>query len=573
MVAHRLRALLSLIAMIASIAPLLANAEGRIAIEVTPSRGGLDELFAMRVILEDVPEDAVPMLEGGDDFQLTLIGPERSVIIINGEVQETRALRYTLKPRKKGVLLSPSAVVEFDGRTLRANPVSVTVKDAVSVPAANDDSVFIEQEVFPREVYVGQQMLLHLNVYSAVPLFEMDIDEVAPDAMVQRRIEEDQRSSRMRQGKHYSVYTTKRLLYPLRAGALRIEPRTINGKVRTTRRRQNPPHGGGLFGSDFFDSFFGTVELSPVERRSNALEVTVKSLPPVPAEAPGWNHALPLVGATTVSIEDTARTLTTGTPVTIQARILSEGNLAAVDSLPWRLPPDFKFYETEVSTTLRLRGDRVLQQRTSTVTLVPLRPGEYRLDPVSLLYFDEIRGQYSIARSSSLSLSVSGPSLVSAAPASPEGQALSSDELPPQNVDPLSLYTEPSALEQLTTRLGSNALLFLGLAVLGFAVSVAAWLRTREHSAAWNAAWKRFEKAESAQQLTLACDELLHLKLGTSLASLFFGDTHPRGVPITQEQRFRLDGLRNDLSALQYGSEPLAFVELRERARTLIKEL
>lgn len=546
------------------------HAEPRLSLEVEPLKGALDDLFTMRVILEEAPDDAVPLLEGGEDFHLTLIGPEHSIIIVNGEVQQQRALRYSLKPRKKGVLLSPSASLELPHRTLRAASVKVEVTDApAQAPDEDDGSVFMEQGLSTRTAYVGQQLLLDVNIYSAVPLFEMDIPEVAPDGMVQRRLENDERTTRMRRGSRYSVFTTRRLLYPLRSGTLQLPPRSLKGKVRALRSKRASPFGGSLFGNDFFDSFFGTIELTPIERKSNALSIEVRPLPAPPVDAPGWNPNLPLVGSTTLSIDERSRSLATGEPLTLHSRLVSEGNLSALDELPWKLPAHIKRYESDVETTVRLHGQRALQQRTSTVTLVPLKPGDFSLPPIELLYFDEVKQQYAVARSDPLALSVTGPSLVTSEPSPLEQK----DQPAQESSDPLSRYSEPSIIDEIRERTSMSLALFAALCVAGALLLITLYRRSQDQWQRMRVAWRNFDRAESAQELSLACDELLRLKSGSTLSPLLFDALQSPTRTLSEEQKFRLEGLRSDLAALHYGAPAGEISEIRERARSLIRSL
>ena len=115
-----------------------ALAQSILTTDIAPQSGTLEDLFIFTVTIEGSQTGSAPLLSGGDDFELQLIGPQTRLSIINGVVNSKISYVYHLTPKRVGRLLTPAVEVDINGDDLAAAAINVEISKAA--PPSNADS-------------------------------------------------------------------------------------------------------------------------------------------------------------------------------------------------------------------------------------------------------------------------------------------------------------------------------------------------------------------------------------------------------------------------------------------------
>ena len=171
-----------LLALLCAIGSFVHGVEAQVSVrtEISPTSGSVDDLFLFTVVVEGSQAASPPLLSGGDDFDLRLLGPRSTISIINGTMHSRVSYVYHLTPKHEGNLSTPRAEVRIDGKAFSAPSVEVPVargtahdhKDS-SAPAGN--AIFLKQTATPLHVYQGQQIRQAITVYTRVDLSDLNM--------------------------------------------------------------------------------------------------------------------------------------------------------------------------------------------------------------------------------------------------------------------------------------------------------------------------------------------------------------------------------------------------------------
>lgn len=246
--------------------------------------------------------------------------------------------------------------------------------------------ILLKAEVSPSSPYVGQQVLYTLNLYTQV-----DIDSVNPEefpdfkgfwAQVIPQPDQEPEWERFDGESFGRVVLIQRALFPRRAGTFEIEP------VAARMRAEIPDPGSFL------------PKSREIVRRSNAVRVRVRELPPAPE---GFQGA---VGSIELEARLAPRELEVGEAATLELELRGRAHLQGVQAP--RLPeiPGVRVFTPQQRSEEDLRGKSVYSSRTWSFVLVPERPGEWELPRIEIPYFDPRRESYQVAGSAPLTLAV-----------------------------------------------------------------------------------------------------------------------------------------------------------------------
>lgn len=474
--------------------------------EIAPTSGSIDDLFIFTVSYEGGEQRITPQLQTSTDFEVQLLGPKTSITILNGVIRSQQSFVYQLVPKREGALKTPEVQVTTAQGTLSAASIPVTISakgtsasgSSGAAPAPNTaDELFLSQSAAPKEVFLGQQIVNVIGVYSRLNLQGVTVDDEVADGFWQEVISDNNSSQKNIKGKDYAVLELSRALFPLRAGDLTITPRKGTAKTITTRRI-NPGNIFDPFGDGFFDSIFQQPIIRDVPLSSNAIPIKVKALPPLPTELSKFSSGLTLVGDTSISMDAPAAVMKTGDTKAISITVRTLGNINPIKAIPLTAPQGMKIYDGQPQTTHRISNGRLLSERTFKYSLVALQPGTARIPGVSVAYFDPESADYRLATTADLTILISGaphggssstpqssPDL--AQPATGTGQNLI-PTLPPLPVAPQLSYREKSLLESVSERIS----LQLSLLILAAVIAVVGL------GALFLSATRRSERAQSS---------------------------------------------------------------------------
>lgn len=306
------------------------------------------------------------------DFEV-LQGPSRSIgtTIVNGVATSQMTFSWMLQPRRTGELTIGPATVRAQGRTYRANSrtVSVLATDEGDLAAAPEN--FLRLELSTDRAYVGQQIIMDLNLYATVnPISRNMVREPDLDAFFvrPRRRYDAAPTTVIENGQEYQRRTLASMaLFPIKSGRLTIDPyRMVIGAVRM---RTN---------SSFSRRF---TEQIPVA--SDTVYVEVSELPqPRPDDFSGG------VGTYRADVNIDRDRMTADDALTLTLSVTGRGDIqrleapAPVDEQNWYVYDPKTVREEFLDSPSGMFARKVFEYQ-----LIPRRGGKIAVSP-ALTYFD-----------------------------------------------------------------------------------------------------------------------------------------------------------------------------------------
>lgn len=448
--------------------PVLGITQPSLRSEVVPETGDLEDLFLFTVTLEGPQERATPQLSTSTDFEVQLLGPKTSISIVNGVVRSQQSFVYQLSPKRSGTLKTPEVQVTVNKQLLSTPPIPVIIRSPSASPEPSGErskeQIFMNQTASPVAVYVGQQIVNTIVLYSQYALQGLKIEDDSADGFWQETLSDGRNSRKNLHGQEYIAVETSRALFPLRAGTLGIPARKAIAKIAV--RKPSSPFGGlDPFSDDFFENFFQRTITRDKAVASQEVSVEVKPLPPAPPEIAQHLRGIPIVGQTSLAVHYSDAALNVGESKNISIIITSEGNLNPIKSIPLSPPPGLKLYDGQVQVKHDTHGPRLITQKTFSYSAVALEPGIFRIPGASLSYFDPDSKTYKLTTTADITIIATGspasftpsagsinPSITSSTPAPAGANPSLIPTLPPIQVAPPLVYQERSFLDLVTER-------------------------------------------------------------------------------------------------------------------------
>ena len=320
-------------------------------------------------------------LSGLKDFKTISRGSTSSFQMINGRTSRQLIHNYALIPLKAGNLTIPAIPVTIDGRVHYTAPIRITVSREPPADSGQRD-VYVTAAVSDTHPWIGQQIVYTFRLFNAVQVADAKFQ--APEFEGFHAEENEDRKSHRTviNGREFIVTEVNFILVPFKSGALTIDPAVLQVGLLQRSRRTRPFAG--------MDAFFGRTETTTRVLQTDPIMVTVRDLPPRPATVDFSG----LVGRFDINTSLDKRDLKAGDSTTLAVTISGTGNImdAAPPVIP--APAGFKTYTDNPEEKIQKDADGYSGSKTFRTALVPVRPGEYRIDPIRLTYFDVDRGDY-----------------------------------------------------------------------------------------------------------------------------------------------------------------------------------
>ncbi|WP_139957277.1 BatD family protein [Flavicella sediminum] len=340
--------------------------------------------------------------QGGDNFSPPSFknfdvvgGPSQSVnqSWINGKSSYSQSYSYIVSPIKKGALKIGSATIEFSGKIIKSNPLTVDVVDAVELPKDPNDPDYIANQNVHLEVlvsdsnpYVGEGIFVEYRLYFShkVALSDFDFKELPEyEGFWNQDIKIDQLTVEegKYQGEDYRFCSIRKsILIPQKSGDLVLEP------IKTDLIIGVPTGRGDFFGNPITRNIRKSF-------RSFKKTIKVKSLPleGKPADFVG------AVGDFKLDVSTSKATLKANESTQLKVQISGRGNLKLFELPKVQTPKELEVYTPEHNENLRnslsgikgMRGEVVDQY-----TVVPAYKGKYKIPSVSFSYFNPSEKKY-----------------------------------------------------------------------------------------------------------------------------------------------------------------------------------
>jgi hypothetical protein len=201
----------------------------------------------------------------------------------------------------------------------------------------------------------------------------------------------------------------------------------------------------------------------------------------MPPELAKRSSALTIVGPTAIGVEYSGNVIKAGESKAITITISSEGNLNPLKSIPLTPPSGLKLYEGQAQVKHKIRGGRLLTEKTFTYTAIPLHGGTFRIPAVSVVYFDPASASYKVLTTSDIAFVVEGnpampsqqePQATASSAVSTSGNPNLLPTLPPVPVAPPLSYAEKTRWESISERISIQlALLILAATIAAAAIA------------------------------------------------------------------------------------------------------
>lgn len=310
----------------------------------------------------------------------------------NGTAYHSVTLTYQLRTRRLGEFTITGPQLQAGDAKGEGKALTIKVVEQGKAPKAQgikarEAPAFIEAALEPkRQPYVGEQLTLAYDLYIDMRRMDAQVQHPSEPSLDGFWIENLSSSSGSRQiimvdGRPLEkISLRKYALFPLKAGAAKIDPMKI--ELLT----------GG---------FFSPSQKYEVE--SEPIKLEVQPLPP--NAPPGFDEGN--IGQWSFVVTTNTLKARQGKSVTIRVSATGTGQPSRLKlpALP-ESPEQYKISHTEQDNNQELRSDKMGGTKTMSYTIVPLKPGELVIEPLSFSYFDPELGQYQTKQSGQIKIIV-----------------------------------------------------------------------------------------------------------------------------------------------------------------------
>lgn len=569
---HVVRSCIVFILMVTSlvITALPTFAQLKVDSTVSPANGSMNDDFIFKVVIDGAQDAPYPTLVGGDDFKLTLIGPEQTVQIVNGKVSKQIAYSYRLIPTRPGTLQTPTAEVSVDGIVYTTPPLEVTVSKGRGT--GGGQSFFLRQQISKQESYRGEQLINTLDLYTVVEVVKAQFEELEYPQFIHKPVGRELTDTRNIDGKQYTLNRLKKALFPLSTGAVTLPARSIILHIKQARRKSvlgrfDP------FRQDFVDSFFG----APIRKTrviSNALDLVIKEPPPFPADFPTNGLSYPIVGSVVVTATFDRSPVEVGESKTVTVEVVSDGYLEPLKSVELESSTAVRVYSEGAKENSFDSKGKLFTKKIFGFSVVPTRAGSIQLPPIRIGYFNPDKKQYELATTTPIAFLAKGGPATRDTATQPK-----SDNIAAEDAGLFAnQYREETFMEYLSQQisLAGAALILAALALLGGAIYAFFHLRSGT---------RPLRKIKDALQHALSPEDIRELLLSYLTLLLFKEDGQRSRADIIEafakrpdrdSLEFRLNTVLDEIDARLFSPDSFSdsgATRLRDKALELINAI
>jgi hypothetical protein len=436
------------------------------------------------------------------DFDILNTQQSNQMRVINGSMESFTDWRIALAPKRVGTLEIPSFTIEG----AKSDPIAITVESQNNAPQNASSEVFVDIKTNKDSVYVQEQILLTIRLYTSVNLNGAEMTPLElPDALVVDLGETQFQTSL--NGRQHIVVERVYSIFPQHSGELIIPSLTYNVSVRSGQR-------------DPWSDPFNNRRSNLLRLRTEEQRIQIKT---APAQYTGkdWLPAQQL--EITEHWSSGTDRLKVGEPITRTVTVAAEGltagqltplNLPTVDGLT--LYPDQPQNDDQTSKK-GVRGSRI-----ETIAIIPNRSGTFTLPEIRVDWWDTVNQRMQTAKLPSKTVTVEDalgaitaapPQAAVETPMEPASTPINTD-LSSVSAEKVMVHTPPMWLISLVLVLGVLAIMFACLywrarqelaAIHRFYVEE----KTKD-KVAENTAWTALKRASTEKDYPAMRTALLH---------------------------------------------------------------
>jgi hypothetical protein len=319
------------------------------------------------------------------DLQIVNSGNSQNFSILNGQMNSTVTITYSVTPRREGEFTIPAMTADVNGQQLTSQTLKLIVQKVNAPSAAAVDSgsevAFMRLSLSQKKIYVGQTLTAQLQIFlrDDVQNFgNVQFTGTPADGFVLGKNAEGGRFRTQVGNRIYTVIPLTIALTAMKTGTLRLGPLTANLVVVLPSQSNGDP----------IQQFFNQGRQVPVSLATETASAEAQLLPEKnkPANFSG------AIGDFTMTASVGPTNVTAGDPVTVRVQISGDGDLSAVQ-LPDESLKNFKTFspttKTEISDALGLEGRKTFEE-----IVTPENSDVHELPPFSFSFFNPADGAY-----------------------------------------------------------------------------------------------------------------------------------------------------------------------------------
>ena len=338
-------------------------------------------------------------------------GNQTSITIVNGKMTQKREIStqviYYLTPTKKGTFTIGSATIEFNGTVYKSQPIKINITDPIQMPSYPGqnprqqqnynfgEGIHLVGELSTKNPYVNEPVTVIYKLYfeprSTVGNFRNFKAPKYEDFWSQYIDMKQLRAERGKfNGKDYNMVVLRKvILYPLEAGAKKIEPFKIDvdAEVPTGRR-----------------DWFGQYEMTAVEKSlSTGIQtINVKPLPEngKPSSFTG------AVGNFDFKVVPSKTSLKAGESLDLEVSVSGKGNLKLFTLPKPIVPSALEMYDPAHNENVQTPVTGMVGKILDKYTIIPQFKGKYTIKPIEFSYYDLASKSYKTITSKEITIDV-----------------------------------------------------------------------------------------------------------------------------------------------------------------------
>lgn len=340
-------------------------------------------------------------------------GNQTSITIVNGRMTQKREIStqviYYLTPTKKGTFTIGSASIEYNGTVYKSQPIKIKITDPIQMPSYSGqnprqqqqqnynfgEGIHLVGELSTKNPYVNEPVTVIYKLYfpynSSVSNFRNFQAPKYEDFWSQYIDIKQLRAEKGKfNGKDYSMVVLRKvILYPLEAGAKKIEPFKIDidAEVPTGRR-----------------DFFGQYEMTAIEKSLSTGMQTINVKPlPENGKPAGFTGA---VGKFDFVVKPSKTSLKAGESLDLEVSVSGKGNLKLFTLPKPVVPSALEMYDPAHTENVQTPVTGMTGKISDKYTIIPQFKGKYTIKPMEFSYYDLESKSYKTITSKEITIDV-----------------------------------------------------------------------------------------------------------------------------------------------------------------------
>jgi len=339
-------------------------------------------------------------------------GNQTSITIVNGKMTQKREITtqviYYLTPTKKGTFTIGSATIEYNGTIYKSQPIKITITDPIQLPNYQGqnprqrqqnydfgEGIHLVGELSTKNPHVNEPVTVIYKLYfpynSSVSNFRNFQAPKYEDFWSQYIDMKQLRAEKGKyNGKDYGVVVLRKvILYPLEAGAKKIEPFKIDVDAEVPTGRSD---------------WFGRLEMKTVEK-SLSTGIQTINVKPLPENGKPVSYT-GAVGKYDFKVTPSKTTLKAGESLDLEVSVSGKGNLKLFTLPKPVVPSALEMYEPAHTENVQTPVTGMVGKVSDKYTIIPQFKGKYTIKPMEFSYYDLVSKSYKTITSKEITIDV-----------------------------------------------------------------------------------------------------------------------------------------------------------------------